>query len=221
MASTRTFIISQPVPETALQFQPAMGTRELHDLIDAYIIANKPWHEKVSDVTLDFFLNATIDINTGCRTRQYDVFFYSPVAPLFEQSPAESQSSGFSPMFTPSPASSATFGDSGYGSFNMASMTPPSRTMGTSRVTKKAKKPAPKVDESRLPGFSIMTKDGIDVTTSAGRGIKTKEQRDHAHLMRIMKACDACRRKKIKVSFDYRMLSFSLSQNDLRDIGLR
>ena len=45
-----------------------------------------------------------------------------------------------------------------------------------------------------------MTKDGIDVTNSAGRGTKTKEQREHAHLMRIMKACDACKKKKIRVS---------------------
>ena len=45
-----------------------------------------------------------------------------------------------------------------------------------------------------------MTKDGIDVTSTAGRGTKTKEQREHAHLMRIMKACDDCKRKKVRVS---------------------
>jgi len=85
-------------------------------------------------------------------------------------------------------------------------MTPPTRTLGSGRVTKKpAKKDTKKskVDEARLPGFSIMTKDGIDVTTTAGRGTKTKEQREHAHLMRIMKACDACKRKKIRVSHSY------------------
>ena len=105
-------------------------------------------------------------------------------------------SSGFSPIYTPSPGSSATFGDSAYGSI---SMTPPTRNRGA-RVTKKAKKDTPKAAEARLPGFSIMTKDGIDVTNSAGRGTKTKEQREHAHLMRIMKACDACKKKKIRVS---------------------
>ncbi|KAF4508862.1 hypothetical protein G6O67_005193 [Ophiocordyceps sinensis] len=53
-------------------------------------------------------------------------------------------------------------------------------------------------DFSSLPGMKILTKDGLDVTNSASRGSKTKEQRDHAHLMRIIKACDACRRKKIR-----------------------
>jgi len=67
-------------------------------------------------------------------------------------------------------------------------------------VTKKAKKDTRKVAETRLPGFSIMTKDGVDVTNSAGRGTKTKEQREHAHLMRIMKACEDCKRKKVRVS---------------------
>lgn len=46
--------------------------------------------------------------------------------------------------------------------------------------------------------MKIMTKDGMDVTNSASRGSKTKEQRDHAHLMRIIKACDSCRKKKIR-----------------------
>lgn len=81
-------------------------------------------------------------------------------------------------------------------------MTPPSRTAPNSgRITKKAKKETKKTAEARLPGFSIMTKDGIDVTSSAGRGTKTKEQREHAHLMRQLKACADCKRKKIRVSF--------------------
>lgn len=53
-------------------------------------------------------------------------------------------------------------------------------------------------DVSNLPGMKILIKDGRDVTNSASRGSKTKEQRDHAHLMRIIKACDSCRRKKIR-----------------------
>jgi len=56
-----------------------------------------------------------------------------------------------------------------------------------------------------------MTRDGVDVTSTAGRGTKTKEQREHAHLMRIMKACDACKRKKIRVS-----IPFLLSPRGLR-----
>lgn len=46
--------------------------------------------------------------------------------------------------------------------------------------------------------MKIMTRDGVDVTNAASRGSKTKEQRDHAHLMRIIKACDSCRAKKIR-----------------------
>jgi hypothetical protein len=53
-------------------------------------------------------------------------------------------------------------------------------------------------DFSNLPGMKIMTKDGRDVTNSASRGSKTKEQRDHAHLMRIIKACESCKKKKIR-----------------------
>lgn len=48
----------------------------------------------------------------------------------------------------------------------------------------------------RLPGFSILTKDGVDITEYASRGPKTKEQRDHAALMRKLKACDKCKRSK-------------------------
>ncbi|PVH86342.1 hypothetical protein DL98DRAFT_407966 [Cadophora sp. DSE1049] len=205
-ATNRTsFTITQPFLGAPLQFKPALGSKELEALVDAYVIGNGSKQEKLSVVTVEFFNHATVDLNTGALTKTYEVFPFGPMSDtFFQQSPVESQSSGFSPpIFTPSPGSSATFGDSGYGSFSVPSMTPPTRTLGSGRVTKKpAKKETkkPKVDEARLPGFSIMTKDGIDVTTTAGRGTKTKEQREHAHLMRIMKACDACKRKKIRVS---------------------
>ena len=97
-----------------------------------------------------------------------------------------------------------TFADSGYGSISLT----PTRNIGVpNRVAKKAKKDTKKTAEARLPGFSIMTKDGIDVTSSAGRGTKTKEQREHAHLMRIMKACADCKRKKVRVSCSYSNLT--------------
>jgi len=215
-ATNRTsFTITQPFLGAPLQFQPALGSKELETLVDAYVIGNGSKQEKLSVVTVEFFNHATVDLNTGALTRTYEAFpFGSMSEAFFEQSPVESQSSGFSPpIFTPSPGSSATFGDSGYGSFAGPSMTPPTRTLGSGRVTKKpAKKDTKKskVDEARLPGFSIMTKDGIDVTTTAGRGTKTKEQREHAHLMRIMKACDACKRKKIRCDPSHRR-----SQNDM------
>lgn len=191
------FAISQPFLGAPLQFQPALGSAELEQLIDAFVSGSASKQDKLSEVTIDFFNNATVDLNTGALVRRYDVLL-SPAPWAYEESPTISQSSGFSPpIFTPSPASSATgtFADSGYGSI---SMTPPTRGRGG---VKKARKETKKAAEVRLPGFSIMTKDGVDVTSSAGRGTKTKEQREHAHLMRIMKACDDCKRKKIRVRF--------------------
>ncbi|KAI9641639.1 hypothetical protein NHQ30_009493 [Ciborinia camelliae] len=189
MPTFKSFTITQPFLGAPLQFQPALGSKELEELIDAYVLGNACKQDKLSTVTIDFYNHATVDINTGSLVRRYDVMPWD-----FEQSP-QSQSSGLSPpIFTPSPASSATFADSTYGSIS----TPPNRTRG-SRVAKKTKKDIKKPAEVRLPGFSIMTKDGIDVTNSAGRGTKTKEQREHAHLMRIIKACNECKRKKIRV----------------------
>lgn len=191
MPTFNTFTITQPFLGAPLQFQPALGSKELEELIDAYVVGDACKQDKLSTVTIDFYNHATVDINTGSLVRRYDVMPWT-----FGQSPSQSQSSGLSPsIFTPSPASSATFADSTYSSTS----TPPNRTRG-SRVTKKTKKDTTKKSaEVRLPGFSIMTKDGIDVTNSAGRGTKTKEQREHAHLMRIIKACDECKRKKIRV----------------------
>jgi hypothetical protein len=196
MASTNrytSFTLTQPFLGAPLQFQPALGSKELEELIDLYVTGSASKQNKLSEITIDFYNNATVDLNTGALTRTYHVASqWSTNA--FEQSPI-SQSSGSSPLFTTSPDSSSNLGGSAYGSF---SMTPPTTSRG--RVTKKAKKETKKAEEIRLPGFSIMTKDGIDVTSSAGRGTKTKEQREHAHLMRIMKACPSCKRKKIRVS---------------------
>lgn len=200
--SFRTFTITQARIGEPLRFQPALGSKELEELVDAYVIGSASKQDKLSEVTLEFFNLARVDIYTGLLTRHYNVIVSPNCSHLaFQQSPTQSQSSGFSPpIFTPSPASSMTFADSGYGSI---SMTPPTRNMGApNRVAKKsAKRATRKTEEVRLPGFSIMTKDGVDVTSSAGRGTKTKEQREHAHLMRIMKACDDCKRKKVRVSY--------------------
>lgn len=108
---------ANPLPYSApLQFHPALGSQELEQLIDAFVTGSSSKKDKLSEVTLDFFNTATVDISTGSLVRRYDVALSSPWQ-SFEQSPTVSQSSGFSPpIFTPSPASSATFGDSGYGS---------------------------------------------------------------------------------------------------------
>ena len=186
------FTITQPFLGAPLQFQPALGSKQLEVLIDAFVTGSANKQDKLSQVTIDFFNHATVDLLTGALVRRYDVALPYPC----DQSPSDSQSSGFSPpMFTPSPSSSsATFGESLRGSFS----TPQTRPH---RVSKKARKETKKAPEAKIPGFQIMTKDGVDVTSSAGRGTKTKEQREHAHLMRIMKACDACKKKKVRVSW--------------------
>jgi hypothetical protein len=51
----------------------------------------------------------------------------------------------------------------------------------------------------RLPGFSIYTKDGVDITDYASRGPKSKEQREAAALMRKLKACMSCKQRKQRV----------------------
>ena len=209
MASTNrsftSFTITQPFLGAPLQFNPALGSKELEELIDAYVVGSASKQDKFSEVTIDFYNHATVDLNTGSLVRHYNVLPFLPSQSpcAFDQSPIQTQSSGFSPpMFTPSPASSIALGDSGYGS--ISSQTPPTRNgPSASRVSKKPKKETKKAAEIRLPGFSIMTKDGVDVTSSAGRGTKTKEQREHAHLMRIMKACDACKKKKVRVSLHH------------------
>ncbi|KAG4221680.1 hypothetical protein PC116_g29844 [Phytophthora cactorum] len=102
---------------------------------------------------------------------------------------------------------STTLADSGYASnFTSPVMSESQWTQASNassyseRRTQKSspKKAALSNDFSHLPGMKILTKDGKDVTNSASRGCKTKEQRDHAHLMRIIKACDSCRRKKVR-----------------------
>ncbi|KAH8593980.1 hypothetical protein B0O99DRAFT_652909 [Bisporella sp. PMI_857] len=188
--SFASFTITQPFLGAPLQFQPALGSKELEILIDTFVPGPVAKQDKLSQVTIDFYNHATVDLSTGALVRRYTVALPSWHNNAYTQSPTTSQSSS-SPLFTPSPASSATFGDSFRGS---VSMTPPPRN----RVTKKAKKETKKAAEAKIPGFQIMTKDGIDITNSAGRGTKTKEQREHAHLMRIMKACDACKKKKVR-----------------------
>ncbi|KAH8816838.1 hypothetical protein F5884DRAFT_667044 [Xylogone sp. PMI_703] len=208
------FSITQAFLGSPLRFEPALGSQELEDLIDAYIPGTASRQDKLSEVTIEFYKYATVDINTGSLVRTYNVC----VAPTpsswtdaaFEQSPT-AQSSGFSPsLHTPSPGSSANFTDSGYGTSSFT-LTPPARSRNSisavssrGAIKKSAKKErrstALTIETQKIPGFSIMTKDGVDVTTSAGRGTKTKEQREHAHLMRIMKACSECKRKKVRVS---------------------
>ncbi|KAK3372051.1 hypothetical protein B0H63DRAFT_483743 [Podospora didyma] len=206
------FSVYQPALGEALQWLPALGTQELDDMIHAFLPGSASIQEKRAHISMDFFESSRL---TG------ETFKFYPV-PVSAPLPSPS---------TASPASSSALYDSGYGSsFNVspvisdanswtqspASFTPSfddaSRAKSRSPTAKKSSSssaPAsssrqPLADFAHHPGMRIMTKDGRDVTNSASRGCKTKEQRDHAHLMRIIKACDACKRKKIRCDPSHR-----------------
>ncbi|CEJ89524.1 hypothetical protein VHEMI05365 [[Torrubiella] hemipterigena] len=175
------FSVFQPSLGAQLQFFPAMGSQELDDLVNAYVPGAASVQEKRASIALDFFEHTQI---TGQSFKFYPVFA--------------------APSATPSPSTSAA------SSFNVSPVnqtwdwSQPSRAgsvsshTSTNRVSKASASRQRATDFNVLPGMKIMTKDGRDVTNSASRGSKTKEQRDHAHLMRIIKACDSCRKKKIR-----------------------
>ncbi|KAH9905338.1 hypothetical protein F4778DRAFT_703576 [Xylariomycetidae sp. FL2044] len=173
------FSVHQPAVGAALQFFPAMGTQQLDELINAYVPGDVSILDKRAAVSVEFFEHVLV---TG---ELFKFFMVNPVANNL--------------LAGESPASSLM--DSGYGS----SFTSPvvsenqwSQSTNAKKSRTSSKKTSSGKDFSHLPGMKIMTKDGLDVTNSASRGCKTKEQRDHAHLMRIIKACDSCRRKKIR-----------------------
>lgn len=200
------FTVFQTAPGAVLSFVPAMGTAELDQLIDAYVLQAATIQEKRAIVSMEFFTH-------NAMTNQTHLFF--PVNNPFNYVAA----------VTGSPASS--LGDSGYGSsFNVSpvtqeSLTPVSSapatpvtalqpTMSTQRksrvskpkakTTKKSASAASRAfahDFTGMPGMQILTKDGVDVTNSA-RGGKTKEDREHAHLIRLLKSCPTCKKKKIR-----------------------
>ncbi|KAF5540609.1 hypothetical protein FNAPI_10465 [Fusarium napiforme] len=173
------FSVFQPTLGAQLQFFPAIGTRELDEMINAYMPGPASNQEKRASIALDYFEYAHL---TGQTFKFYPIY-----------SAADS------------PATASPLQDSGYGSsFNTSPATSTwdwsnANTSSSSRRSSPKSTSSPQAtDFSNLPGMKIMTKDGRDVTNSASRGSKTKEQRDHAHLMRIIKACDSCKKKKIR-----------------------
>lgn len=175
------FSVYQPALGAPLQFLPAVGTKELEQLVDAYLPGPASAPEKRASISMDFFDHYG---QTGENFKYYAV--YTPVA-----TPESAQSS-----YSVSPVTS----DLGsYSSPSQASTPAAGGAVKKARVA--ARKPVAKQEKSdfsNLPGMKILTKDGTDVTNSVSRGCKSKEQRDHAHLMRILKACDACKKKKIR-----------------------
>ncbi|KAH8884216.1 hypothetical protein GQ53DRAFT_400163 [Thozetella sp. PMI_491] len=186
MSAFQGFSVYQPSLGATLQWLPAMGTQELDELITAFLPGPASIQDKRAHISMDFFEYAR---QTGQNFKFYPI-------------PAASFSST-----TNSPASTAMY-DSGYNSsFNTSPVTsdlgswtpsPAVLSADSSRTKSRPSAKQPTGDFSSHPGMRIMTKDGRDVTNSASRGSKSKEQRDHAHLMRIIKACDSCKRKKTR-----------------------
>ncbi|KFA63336.1 hypothetical protein S40285_01846 [Stachybotrys chlorohalonatus IBT 40285] len=180
------FSIYQAAPGAQLEFFPPIGTQQLDDLIHAYLPGSASIQEKRASVTIDFLTHIQV---TG------NAFKFYTVPPVVE-SPALTDSLSFS-SHSGSPVASSW-------DFSQLSVCPsvPSPSSHGRESRKASVAPAgsrqQNADFSHLPGMRIMTRDGLDVTESASRGVKTKEQRDHAHLMRVIKACDSCRRKKTR-----------------------
>jgi hypothetical protein len=181
------FSVYQPSLGAPLEFLPALGTPQLDELINAFIPGHATIQEKRATVSLGFLEYAQM---TGQTFKFYPVFAPSPPAssPISASPAQESAASSFHPSpMTP------TWDWSRAPSVSSArSSTQHSKAH---RSTPVVSRHAPN-DVNSLPGMKILTKDGVDVTNSAGRGSKSKEQRAHAHLMRVMKACDQCRRRK-------------------------
>lgn len=173
------FSVYQPALGSPLQFLPAVGTKELEQLIGAYLPGPGSAQEKRATISMDFFEHSRL---TGENFKYYAVV--TPAATpesAYNVSPVMSDLSFYS---SPSQASTPAVG--------------PAAKKPRTASQKPAKATTSTTDFSHLPGMKILTADGQDVTNTVSRGCKSKEQRDHAHLMRILKACDACKKKKVK-----------------------
>ncbi|TDZ28620.1 hypothetical protein C8035_v011444 [Colletotrichum spinosum] len=193
------FSVCQPFFGAALQFYPALGTKQLDDLINSYIPGSSSIRQKRATVSMEFFEFAQL---TGNTFKFYPVLThssYSATASSAEASPplgSAANSSLVSPVifdWTSSQPSSSNLSVSNPSSTSHEPVSLEPFKEGCSGPAKGQVN-----DFSHIPGMKIMTKDGIDVTNSASRGCKTKAQRDHAHLMRIIKACDSCKKKKVR-----------------------
>ncbi|KAF6808664.1 hypothetical protein CSOJ01_07424 [Colletotrichum sojae] len=193
------FSVSQPFLGAPLQFYPALGTPQLDDLMNAFLPGSASIKEKRATISMDFFEYSQL---TGETFKYYPVFI-QPLNPATASSAGSSpnQDSGYGSNFVSPVISDWSWSQSTPGS---ASASTPASVVQDAIPWKAPKKAAASGvkpqnnDFSHVPGMKIMTKDGRDVTNSASRGCKTKEQRDHAHLMRIIKACEACRKKKVR-----------------------
>ncbi|KAK7946477.1 uncharacterized protein PG986_010798 [Apiospora aurea] len=199
------FSVYQPALGAPLQFVPEMGSKELDDMINAYVPGPASILDKRTAVSLEFF---DYTIHTGELFKFF--YVYSPISTTASPASSSMHDSGYGSNFNTSPVMSES----------QWTQTMPSSTASQTKARKSSKKTASSVsksqvtDFSQMPGFSIMTKDGQDVTNSASRGCKTKEQRDHAHLMRIIKACESCRKKKTRCDPSHRKATKSMGASE-------
>lgn len=177
-----TFTITQLELGAALLWEPPVGTAEHDRLVDAYIAGPGSLQQKRATIALDFFDTVAASSLPApfCRTYHVSVPVYAGYAMVRS-----------SPISTTSLASS-------WSAVQPSAKSSPSST--SSKPAKRAREEAspPSSASKRLPGFSIMTKDGVDITDNQSRGPKTKEQREHAAKMRKLGACPACKRSKQK-----------------------
>lgn len=165
-----TFTITQLSLGQPLQWEPKQGTAAHDRLIDAFIPGKASIQQKRAFIAVDFFDTVAASSLPAPFIRTYHVS-----VPVLVTSPASAVSLTSSWSSVPSLVSSA--------------QRPSKRTRDDASPVS-----APK----RLPGFSIMTKDGVDITDNQSRGPKSKEQREHAAKMRRLGACPSCKRSKQK-----------------------
>ncbi|KAG5925117.1 hypothetical protein E4U42_004470 [Claviceps africana] len=189
---TSGFSVYQPRIGVPAQFFPAVGSPQLDDMIDALIPGPRDASEKRAWVTCNFFHHTQ---QTGENFKFYPVRLPAAATSSATASPSVGSMNSLyndSP-FTPSWDWSATTASSTASS----SGTPP-QSRRKSKTQRRGAAPRYRDDLSHIPGLKILSLDGVDMTNPAPRGPKSKEQRDHAHLMRKIKACDSCRRKKTR-----------------------
>ncbi|KAK3996261.1 hypothetical protein QBC44DRAFT_160206 [Cladorrhinum sp. PSN332] len=186
------FSVFQPALGATLQWLPQIGTPELDDMINAFLPGPASIQDKRAHISMDFFEYSRLTGET-CK-------FYPVSMPVTTTPVASPYDSGYGSNFDTSPVIS----DLSSWTQSPAAFAPFEEPVVAPRTTAKQSSASSTIDFASHPGMRIMTKDGRDVTNSASRGCKTKEQRDHAHLMRIIKACDACKRKKVRCDPSHR-----------------
>lgn len=182
------FSILQPTIGAPLSWMPAVGTLELEKLINAYLPGPGSAQEKRAALSIDFF---EYSARTGESFKYYHV----------------------SPAVASSPATSSSFASPAISDLTYSGSSTPAPHMARTASRRSPAKPET-TDSSHLPGMKILTIDGEDVTNSTSRGCKTKEQREHAHLMRVLKACDACKRKKIRCDPSHKRRTSSQAKSE-------